>query len=198
MNVNKAAAILPAIMLMFVCGNSIAADTTNWPQFRGEGARGVSENANLPEKWSATENVAWKTEIPGQGWSSPIVWGDKVFLTTAITAGEVEEPKKGLYLKGERPDAPQTAYQWVVYALDLQTGKTLWERKVHEVPPPFGKHVKNTYASETPVTDGEHVYMVLGNIGIWCLDFDGNVVWNKPIEQHKMGSTWGTAASPVL
>src|SRR5262245_50901967 len=77
----------------------------NWPQFRGTGSRGIGTNARLPEHWSATENVAWKAEIPGRGWSSPIVWGDRVFLTTAVSSGEPEPPKKGLYLGGERPNA---------------------------------------------------------------------------------------------
>ena len=175
-----------------------AADAANWPQFRGEGGRGVSDATGLPEKWTATENVAWKTDIPGRGWSSPIVSGDKVFLTSVVNQGETEEPKKGLYLGGERPDAPQSVHQWIVYGLDLQTGKILCERKVHEGTPAGPKHVKNSYASETPVTDGERVYACFGNVGIWCLDFDGNIVWNKPLELHKTRAAWGTAASPVL
>src|SRR5262245_46673318 len=78
------------------------ATSENWPQFRGPKSSGVAEDPALPEKWSATENVAWKTEIPGFGWSSPIVWGDKIFVTAVISAGEVETPKKGLYLGGNR------------------------------------------------------------------------------------------------
>src|SRR5436190_15356584 len=94
--------------------NSLAAPPpqTNWPQFRGPGARGVATSTNLPDHWSATENVAWKTDLPGRGWSSPIVWGERVFLTTAVSSGEIESPKKGLYLGGERRDIPQAEHQW--------------------------------------------------------------------------------------
>src|SRR5260370_21346 len=84
------------------------AQDANWPQFRGKDARGVSTNTTLPDRWSATENVEWKAEIPGRGWSSPIVWGDCVFLTTVVSSGTMEEPKKGLYFGGNRPEAPKT------------------------------------------------------------------------------------------
>src|SRR5262249_46504952 len=90
----------------------------NWPQFRGPGSLGVATNAGLPEHWSATENVAWKTEIPGHGWSSPIVWGDRVFLTTAVSSGETEPPKKGLYFGGERRSTPRPEHVWKVLCLD--------------------------------------------------------------------------------
>ncbi|PYJ02919.1 MAG: serine/threonine protein kinase [Verrucomicrobia bacterium] len=170
----------------------------NWPQFRGPAARGVAASTNLPDRWSATENVSWKTEIPGRGWSSPIVWGERVFLTTAVSSGEVEPAKKGLYMGGERRDAPRPEHQWKVLCLDLASGKVRWEKVVHHGQPAGPKHVKNTYASETPVTDGERVYACIGNVGIFCLDFDGRQVWSKALEPHKLRAGWGTAASPVL
>jgi outer membrane protein assembly factor BamB len=170
----------------------------NWPQFRGTGARGVATNAGLPEHWSATENVAWKAEIPGRGWSSPIVWGDRVFLTTAVSSGEPEPPKKGLYLGGERPNAPRPEHEWKVVCLELTSGKVRWEQVVKKAEPAEPRHLKNTYASETPITDGERVYSFFGNIGVFCLDLDGHPVWSKALEPHKTRSGWGTAASPVL
>jgi len=170
----------------------------NWPQFRGPGARGVSSNTNLPEEWSATENVAWKAEIPGRGWSSPIVWGERVFVTTAVNSGVSEAPKKGLYLGGERPDAPRPVHEWKLICLDLVSGKVRWERAVHQGPPPEPSHLKNSYASETPVTDGEHVYVRVGNVGVYCVDLDGRGVWFHPLAPHKTRSGWGTASSPVL
>lgn len=185
------------LAILAASGLAWAADA-NWPQFRGEGGRGVSDGAGLPERWSATDNVAWKTDIPGRGWSSPIVWGNKVFLTTVVNLGKSEEPKKGLYLGGERPDAPASVHQWKVYCLDLETGAVAWERQVKEGQPETPIHIKNSYASETPVTDGERVYAYFGNVGVWCFDFDGNEVWTKPIEPRKMRASWGTAASPVL
>ena len=170
----------------------------NWPQFRGPDARGVADNAGLPEQWSATENVAWKTGIPGRGWSSPIVWGNRVFVTTAVAQGDAAAPKKGLYFGGEQKEVAPTAWQWKVFCLDLESGAVLWERQVHEGIPAHPIHIKNSYASETPVTDGERVYAYFGNIGIWCFDMDGNPVWNKPIAPHRTRVEWGTASSPVL
>ncbi|MGO8925320.1 MAG: PQQ-binding-like beta-propeller repeat protein [Limisphaerales bacterium] len=176
----------------------LLAEEVNWPQFRGPGARGITTNTNLPEHWSASENVAWKAEIPGRGWSSPIVWGDCVFLTTAVNSGTSEAPKKGLYIGGERPNAPRSEHEWKVVCLELSSGKVRWERVVHRGEPAGPIHLKNSYASETPVTDGERVYVCVGNVGVYCLDFAGREVWSKPLEPHKTRMGWGTAASPVL
>jgi len=169
----------------------------NWPQFRGADSRGIASEGNLPDTWSSTENVEWKTDIPGRAWASPIVWGNKVFLSTAVSEAEMEAVKKGLYFGGERPK-PDTVFQWKIYALDLETGKVLWDKTVHEGMPAQSIHLKNSYASETPVTDGERVYAYFGNLGIWCLDMDGNEVWKKTLKPNKMRMGWGTAASPVL
>ncbi len=196
--------LILAAVLVGTCGLSLfaraaepAADA-NWPQFRGPGGLGVAEGAGLPEHWSATENVAWKTDIPGRGWSSPVVWGKRVFLTTVVNTGESEAVKKGLYFGGERNKAPDAVHQWKVLCLDLDSGKVLWERQVHEGKPVTPIHIKNSYASETPVTDGERVYVCFGNLGIWCFDMEGKELWAKPIEPHKMSFGYGTAASPVL
>lgn len=170
----------------------------HWPQFRGPGSLGVADDPALPDKWSTTENVAWKTPIPGMGWSSPIVWGDRIFLTTVISAGEVEAPKKGLYFGGERHNISQAEHRWVVYCLDFKSGKVLWEREVHRGTPPSTRHLKNSYASETPVTDGERVYAYFGNLGVFAFDFNGKQVWkvNFPVRKTRFG--WGTAASPIV
>ena len=189
--------MLVAAFLTSMSSLGASAGGANWPQFRGPGGRGVATNANLPEHWSATENVAWKTEIPGHGWSSPIVWGDRIFLTTAVSSGETEPPKKGLYFGGERRDAPRPEHSWKVLCLDLASGKVRWEHVVHQGQPAGPIHLKNTYASETPVTDGERVYAYIGNVGIFCLDFEGRTVWSIPLEPHKTAHGWGTAGSPV-
>jgi outer membrane protein assembly factor BamB len=178
--------------------SNLLAQEANWPQFRGPGARGIGANTNLPERWSASENVAWKAEIPGRAWSSPVVWGDRVFLTTAVNSGTSEEPKKGLYMGGERPNAPRPEHDWKVICLDLASGKKAWEKAVRHGAPTGPIHLKNSYASETPVTDGERVYVCVGNVGVYCLGVDGREVWSKPLEAHKTRMGWGTAASPVL
>ena len=177
---------------------SLTAYGENWTQFRGPGARGVAEAADLPTTWSTDENIAWQTPIPGRGWSSPVVFGDLVFISTVVNSGETEAPKKGLYFGGERPDAPVTPHQWKVLALDRNTGEIRWEQVVHEGLPETSVHVKNTYASETPVTDGERLYVYFGAVGIYCLDLTGKKVWEKRIEPRKMRYGWGTAASPAL
>ncbi|MGD0655506.1 MAG: PQQ-binding-like beta-propeller repeat protein [Thermoguttaceae bacterium] len=174
---------------------SLAADD-NWPQFRGTGARGIAAGANLPDQWSDTENVAWKTDIPGLGWSSPIVWGNRVFLTTAVSAGKVEPPKKGFYIGSRGQDSEEL--EWKVICLDLASGKVLWDRTVHNGKP-FGPiHQKNSYASETPATDGRCVYVYFSNVGMFCLDFEGNTLWSETIAPHPTRMNWGGAASPVL
>ncbi|MFA6239317.1 MAG: PQQ-binding-like beta-propeller repeat protein [Candidatus Hydrogenedentales bacterium] len=191
-------ALVSASCLLFAERAASAEAGNNWPQFRGPGGRGISESSALPEQWSATENVAWKTDIPGRGWSSPIVWGNRVFLTTVVSEGEIEAPKKGLYFGGERKDIPDVARKWMVYCLDLEGGQILWERQVHEGKPAMPIHIKNSYASETPVTDGERVYVYFGNLGLWCFDFEGNQIWTKALEPRQTRFGWGTAASPVL
>jgi len=168
-----------------------------WPQFRGSQSDGIADDAALPDKWSTTENVAWKTPIPGSGWSSPIVWGDRIFLTSTVSATETEKPKKGLYFGGERA-LPKDEHRWVVYAIDFKTGKVLWEREVYRGLPQSQHHLKNTYASETPVTDGERVYAYFGNLGLYCFDFSGKLIWKQQWPPHKTRFGWGTAASPVL
>lgn len=175
-----------------------AQQTNNWPQFRGPGARGVADGATFPEHWSASENVAWKTDLPGRGWSSPIVWSGRVFLTTVINRGVSELPKKGLYIGGNRPQPPSSVHEWWVYCLDLDSGKVRWKEKVHEGPPPSAIHLKNSYASATPVTDGERVYFYFGNLGVFAYDLDGSRLWSKPMEAHLTRYGWGAASSPAL
>lgn len=196
---------IPALLLAAVLFAAVppgAGATDNWPQFRGPDTRGVAEGPPLPpDQWSAgppPQNIAWQADIPGRGWSSPVVWGNRIFLTTAVAEGETEEPKKGLYFGGERPDPPDLVHRWMVLCLDLESGGRLWERTVHEGKPPMPRHIKNSYASETPATDGERVYAYFGNLGLWCLDLDGNVVWTKEMEPRRTRFNWGTAASPVL
>ncbi len=189
---------LPLIALLSAQFSPAVADD-NWPQFRGADSTGViSGAADLPDTWSDTENVVWKTDIPGRGWSSPVVWGDRVFLTTVVNSGQSEEPKKGLYFGGDRPLPPQSKHEWIVLCLDLASGEVLWKKQVHEAIPKTPIHLKNSYASETPVTDGKHLYVLFGGVGIYCFDFDGNEIWMKSLDPVKMRYGWGTAASPVL
>ena len=170
---------------------------SNWAQFRGPGSLGVAEDPALPDTWSTTQNVAWKAEIPGTGWSSPAVWGDNIFLTSVVSSVEGEKPKKGLYFGGERK-APDTPHHWMIYCVDWKTGKIKWEREGYKSVPQISRHLKNSFASETPVTDGERVYAYFGNVGLYCYDMDGKQLWKKDMGPFKTRYGWGTAASPVL
>lgn len=194
----KTTLITFATLLASLSPLAVPASDAVWPQFLGPGSRAISTNAGLPDHWSATENVAWKTPIPGRGWSSPIVWGDRVFLTTVAGGEETKTPQKGLYRGGERPETPSTEFQWKLLCLDLPTGKLRWERVVHHGEPSVPKHSKNSYASETPTTDGQRVYAYFGGVGVFCFDMDGQPVWSKTLEPRATRMGWGTAASPVL
>ena len=175
---------------------AVSAGADDWPRFRGGSAGVAADDPALPDTWSPTENVVWKADIPGLGWSSPVVWGDHVFLTSVVNTAQQEPPRPGFYL-GDWP-ASSAPHQWTVYDIDFQTGKVRWQRVVSSAPPGRAKHLKNSYASETPVTDGERVYFYFGNAGLFVFDLDGKPVWSKPIGPLKTRNNWGTAASPVV
>jgi len=187
---------VPRLVAILLLALGALTRAEQWPQFRGPGALGVAESPALPDTWSTTTNVKWKTTIPGHGWSSPVVWGERIFVTSVIPSGQVEAPSKGLYFGGERP-APQSEHRWMVYAIDRASGKILWEREAHRGVP-VSRHLKNTYASETPVTDGERVYVTFGNVGVFAYDFAGTQRWTVPLPPLPTHNGWGTAASPAL
>ena len=191
----RLAGLIPALFVILV--RATAADA-NWPQFRGPASTGVADNPNLPDHWSTNENVAWKIEVPGRGWSSPVVWGGRVFVTTVVSEAEMESPKKGLYFGGERSELSQATHHWLVLCFDLGSGRELWRREAHRGTAPNRLHVKNTYASETPVTDGERVYASFGNVGVFCFDLEGHKLWSTNWPPVKTRNGWGAAASPVL
>lgn len=189
---------LPAALILSLAARGVQAEN-HWPQFRGPDSRGVAaDNPALPETWSATEHVVWKTDIAGRGWSSPIVWGQQVFLTTVTSEAPLEEQTKGLYLGGERREPPAAVHHWRVLALDLGSGQVVWDREVQAGPPRSPIHLKNTYASETPVTDGERVYAYFGNVGMFCFTLAGEPVWSVPLGPFDMASGWGTGGSPIV
>jgi outer membrane protein assembly factor BamB len=190
---------LAGTLRLLVAAQAVGADSSaNWPQFRGPAGLGVSDHPNLPERWSTNENVAWKVEVPGRGWSSPIVWGQRVLVTTVVSAGEVEPAKKGLYLGGERKEVPKAEHRWLVLCFDLQSGRELWRQEAHRGTPSNQLHLKNTYASETPVTDGGRVYAYFGNVGLFCYDLEGRKLWSTNWPPVKTRNGWGSAASPLL
>ena len=188
---------VPVILVILGQAQVSQADE-QWPQFRGPGAKGVSEGSDLPIRWSETENIRWNTEIPGLGWSSPIVWDDSIYLTSVVSGEPMEEPQGGLYRGRETWLASTAEHRWLVYALDVETGAIRWEREVHRGVPAHGHHLKNTLASETPITDGESVFVYFGNVGVFALDTNGTLQWSYELKASNTRLEWGTASSPVL
>ncbi|MDP6719072.1 MAG: PQQ-binding-like beta-propeller repeat protein, partial [Pirellulaceae bacterium] len=171
----------------------------SWPRFRGAAATGVAaDHPRLPTTWSATENVAWSTEIPGWGWSCSVVWGNNVFLTTVVPDEDNEIPKKGLYLGQGRREPPKGDHHWLGYCLELDSGDVLWKHEAHVGRPVVPRHPKSTYAAETPVTDGKRLYVLFGDLGLYCYDLNGTPQWSVPIEPQKTMADYGAAASPVV
>jgi outer membrane protein assembly factor BamB len=190
-----------AIAVLVAVGIASVSASDRWPQFRGTNAGVVDDDPALPERWSETENVAWKVAIPGLGWSSPVVWDDHVFVTTAISDGEEPPPQKGLFdpIGDHSRNKSTNVHRWMLIDIDAASGRIRWQRELHRAAPPTAKQMKNSYASETPVTDGSRVYVYLGSIGlIAAVDFQGAIVWTKDVGAIDGRQAWGTAASPLL
>jgi outer membrane protein assembly factor BamB len=180
----------------------------NWTQFRGPNGLAVSSEKHLPAEWGDGKNVAWKAKLPGFGWSCPVVWGDKVFVTTAVSAKQRKPDggmgmgggfgKGGFGKGGAFGKAPNDVYKWEVYCLSAADGKVLWKQTAAEHKPKMPINSTNTYATETPVTDGERVYAYFGMTGVFCYDFSGKEVWKKDLGAYRMMFGHGTGSSPVL
>ena len=177
----------------------------NWTQFRGPAASGIADGADPPVTWDSTKgtNVAWKTEIPGLAHSSPVVWGDRVFVTTAISSDPNSKLRWGLYGDVE-PSTDLSKHSWKIYCLDRKTGKITWERVAHEGIPRTKRHPKSTQATQTPVTDGKRVIALMGSEGMYAYDLDGKLLWKKDLGALTSGwffdpdYEWGHGSSPVI
>jgi outer membrane protein assembly factor BamB len=188
--------------LLFALGLGLAclppvARGSEWPQFRGPGGVGLPAEKELPVAWSEM-NVQWKVKVPGTGWSSPILWGDKIFLTSAVTENQAKPRPDGGPRGGGGANPANAVYRWEVYCLDRTTGKELWKQLASEGKASIPTHASNTYASETPVTDGERVYVYFGMTGLFCYDTGGKLLWKKDLGTYPMQGNWGTGSSPVL
>ncbi len=170
----------------------------NWPGWRSDG-RGISPEKNLPLKWSENEGVMWKAPIPGAGHSSPIVWGNRVFVTTGVAEDpNVETFKGGVFMGGDRRKPDESEYAYRVICLDADKGGILWSKDVARQTPKTRRHTKNTYASETPVTDGKYVFASFGSAGLYAVDFQGTVLWKRDLGLMRGRAGWGTSSSPIL
>ena len=182
-----------------------AAPTGSWPSFRGRDASGVADGQRLPDTWDGTtgKNVLWRTPIPGLAHSSPVVWGDTVFVTSAISSRKDATFKPGLYGDGDASE-DRSIHKWVLYAINKRTGRMRWERVAREGAPRNKRHIKSTYASATPVTDGRIVVAWFGSEGIHAFDVNGAPLWQVDLGRVDMGAydiptyEWGPASSPII
>jgi outer membrane protein assembly factor BamB len=182
-----------------------APDRGSWPSFRGPHASGIVEGQHLPDHWDGTtgENVLWRTPIPGLAHSSPIVWGDRVFVTTAVSSLPSASFKPGLYGDGDA-SADRSNQRWMILAIDKKSGTTIWERVAYEGEPLNKRHMKSTYASATPATDGQIVVAWFGSQGVYAYDVNGTFRWKVDLGRVNMGAydipsyEWGPASSPII
>ncbi len=180
---------------------------SDWPQFRGADGGVAADDPSLPDTWGPTENIVWRVDVPGRAWSSPIVSSEHVFVTSVVNTSGVETTIKPLSqyqsrsfdgpMTGANLETPSVPLRWVLYDIDFDTGDVRWERTLYTALP-GSKHEKNSYASETPVTDGERVYVYLGYVGLFAFDFEGNTLWSTQMDAPVMREGWGAAASPVV
>ncbi len=176
----------------------------NWPTWRGPTPNGVALKGSPPTQWSETENVKWKVDLPGLSSSTPIVWGDKLFIQTAVpTADESKPAKPEAAPEGRRrgpPSGPTPTSPWKfnVVCMDRNTGEIIWEKTAREEVPHEGHHPTGSHASYSPVTDGEKLWVSFGSRGLYCYDFDGNQLWNADLIQMKIRNRFGEGSSPAL
>ncbi len=177
----------------------------NWPSFRGPAASGTAEQQNLPERWDLKtgENILWRTPISGLAHSSPVIWGDRIFITSAVSSKPNASFRPGLYGDGDASD-DRSRHRWMISAVDKKSGKMLWERAAYEGEPLEKRHIKSTYASATPATDGRIVVAWFGSQGIHAYDIKGNFLWKVDIGRIDLGAydiptyEWGPASSPII
>ncbi len=193
--------ILATFGLLLAGGLPLQAD--NWPQFRGPQQDG-SAASSCVSTWSEDENVHWQVALPGEGWSCPVVWGNQLFVTAAVRVdeqGNAADSRPEPYRGGggrRRSDLTKATYRWEVRCLDVASGELLWRRTAQTGRPTMPRHSSNSYATETPLTDGERVYAYFGMTGLYCYDMAGEKQWEKDLGSYEMRAGWGTSSSPVL
>jgi len=191
-----------AIAVLFL--SSLTVNAQNWPSFRGPNASGVAEGTNPPVTWDLekSQNVLWKTNIPGLSHSSPIVWGNNIFVITAVSSEAKPTFKakdRGIGLAND-----DVSHTWMIFALDKRNGRVLWSEKAYEGVPRAKRHVKATQANSTPVTDGRYVVALFGSEGLACYDTKGKLLWKQDLGVLNPGlwddkeSSWGHASSPII
>ena len=199
---------LTSIVIICVIVMQVSAQNTytnQWPSFRGPFARGFTDNSNCVTNWNLEtgENIIWQKEIPGLGHSCPVIWEDKIFITTAISGSGENYLKVGLYGDGDAVE-DNSVHEFKLYCLDKKNGNIIWERLCVKRIPEVKRHTKASHADPTPATDGRHVLAFFGSNGLFCYDLEGNLLWNKEFEKMNAGPynapelEWGFSSSPII
>jgi outer membrane protein assembly factor BamB len=189
--------LVPILML----AGTAAAGPNDWPHWRGPNANGTAPAADPPVTWDAKKNVKWKAEVPGRGSATPIVWGDQVFVVTAVKTdrqGKPDELPKVDPKFERKTDPPTNFYEFWVFAFDRNTGKPTWKHKAAEKVPHEGHHETHSYAAGSPTTDGERLYVSFGSFGLYCYNLDGKPVWQRDLGRLISRLGWGEAVTPVV
>jgi outer membrane protein assembly factor BamB len=194
--------MLFTLFVVMLVGPVRAQTDSHWPQWRGPFFNGMARG-DAPTVWSDTKNIKWKAQIPGRGFSTPVIWGDKIFLTTAIPTGKTVAPAETAPAEGRRGgggSGPLVEHKFEVLCLDRQTGKLLWQRTAKLATPHEGYHrAYGSFASNSPVTDGKYVYAFFGSRGLYAFDFNGKLIWEKDFAvQMKMRLAFGEGVAPLL
>jgi len=199
---------LPAFLILVHTSVSSFTQTDymqQWPQFRGPFASGIVESPDLPDTWDiqSGENIKWKVRIPGLGHSCPVIWEDKLFITTAISGSGSDSLKVGLY--GDIDEVgDRSEHEFRLYCFDKASGELLWERLAYRGVPKTERHTKSSHANPTPATDGKYIVAFFGSEGLFCYDFQGKLIWKKDFGKMNAGPysdpdvEWGFASSPII
>jgi len=227
MNTTFSKHIPAGIGLLCLTGFMTSVADTHWPQWRGPTANGFADEGNPPLEWSESKNVKWKRAIPGKGHSSPVIWGDRLFLLSAVPVAQAESPQarstppppQGEFRRGGpgqrrpgqgrpggrrggrgfgRQQAPTEPMAFMTFCINKNTGETIWSRQGGQEIPHEGHHPTNTYSSASPVTDGEHVISFFGSRGLYCYDMAGKEIWKKDLGQMATRNGFGEGSSPLL
>jgi len=194
----KTGKIISVIIFIFLCSNSFAQNTDNWSQWRGPLATGAAVKGNPPTEFSETKNLKWKTDIPGTGHATPVVWENNIIIQTAVATdekGDTSLMAKASRMPGSISDV---IHDFKVILVNRETGKIIWEKTVTREMPQEGTHKLGSWASNSPCTDGEFIYAYFGSRGLFCLDFEGNILWQKDFGQIKKVMSFGEGESPYL
>jgi outer membrane protein assembly factor BamB len=198
--------LLLSLSLIIGCSAIASADfdtekLSNWHHWRGPNADGSAPKADPPTKWDEKTNIKWKVELPGKGSATPVIWGERIFVVTAVktdrvaTAAELPKPDPRFET---RTNPPRNFYKFIVLCFDRNSGKTLWEKVAAEKVPHEGHHESHSYAAGSPTTDGKFVYVSFGSFGTYCYDLDGNLKWERDLGPLHTRLGWGEAVTPVI